>query len=170
MPHRELTDPPRRRADKRRGHGTFKNDRPPVAATIGRESGRACLHVIGNSNRVALGGLVQATTTPGTVLNSDEWTADERVPESGRRHGTVDHGAEEWARDEDGDKVREVHTDTREGTWTGSRDSLRPFRGASEWFLAGYVAMFERRNDIKRATDELLALLLGRPRFTGQGS
>lgn len=40
IPHREPDDPPRRRANKRRGHGTFANDRPPVAATIGRESGR----------------------------------------------------------------------------------------------------------------------------------
>ena len=27
-PHRDPTDPPRRRANKRKGHGTYANDRP----------------------------------------------------------------------------------------------------------------------------------------------
>ena len=170
MPHHEPTDPPRRRANKRRGHGTFANDRPPVAATIGRESGRACLHVIGNSDRVTLEDLVQATTTPGTTLNTDEWRAYHRVPELGRGHVTINHGAREWARDDDGDGVHEVHTNAMEGTWTGLRNFLRPFRGVSKWHRAGDVAMFERSNDIKRATDDFLASLLGRPYRTARGS
>jgi len=37
----------------------------------------------------------------------------------------VNHGAGEWARDDDGDGVREVHCDTMEGTWTGLRNFLR---------------------------------------------
>ncbi len=72
MPHRNPDNPPRRRANKRRGHGTFANDRPPVAATIGRASGRACLHVVANSDRRTLEGLVLATTALGTTLNTDE--------------------------------------------------------------------------------------------------
>ena len=79
---------------------------------------------------------------------------------------TVNHGAKAWVRDDDGEGVREVHTNTMEGTWTGLRDFLRPFRGVSKWYLAGYVAMFERSNDIKRATDEFLAVLCGRPAST----
>ncbi len=43
-----------------------------------------------------------------------------------------------------------------EGTWTGLRNFLRPFRGESEWDLAGHVAMFERSNNIKRVSDEFL--------------
>ena len=31
IPHDDPADPPRRRANGRRGHGTFANDRPPVA-------------------------------------------------------------------------------------------------------------------------------------------
>ena len=75
IPHREPDDPPRRRASKRRGHGTFADDRPPVAATIGRESGRARLHVVKNSDRPTLEGLVQATTAQGATRNTDEWRA-----------------------------------------------------------------------------------------------
>ena len=103
-----------------------------MAATVGRETGRACFHVIKNANRPTLEGLVQATTVPGATLNTDEWQAYGRVPELGREHVTVNHGAKEWARDDDGDGVREVHTNTMEGTWTGLRNFLRPFRGVSK--------------------------------------
>ena len=36
--HRDPCDPPRRRANKRRGHGTYENDRPPVVGN--RRSGK----------------------------------------------------------------------------------------------------------------------------------
>ena len=134
-----------------------------MAATIGRTSGRACLHVVANSDRRTLEGLVQATTTRGATLNTDEWRAYGRVTELGLGHATVNHGAGEWARDDDGDGVREVHCNTMEGTWTGLRNFLRPFRGVSKWYLAGYVAMFEWANNLKRVTDEFLRLLLTPP-------
>jgi hypothetical protein len=117
-----------------------------------------------------LEGLVQATTAPGAMLNTDEWRAYGRVAELGRGHATVNHGAGEWARDDDGDGVREVHVNTMEGTWTGLRNFLRPFRGVSKWYLAGYVAIFEWANNLKRVTDRFLALLLNFPYATDQGS
>src|SRR6201992_1545996 len=103
VPHPDPADPPRRRANKRRGHGTFENDRPPVAATIGRQAGRGCLHVVKDSDRPTPEGRVQATTMPGATLNTDEWRAYGRVTELGRGHATVNHGDGEWARDDDGD-------------------------------------------------------------------
>ncbi len=169
MPHRRPDDPPRPRANKRRGHGTFGNDRPPVAATIGRGTGRACFHVVGNADRKTLEGLVQATTIPGATLNTDEWRAHGRVAALGRGNATVNHGAGEWAHD-DGDGVREEHCNTMEGTWTGLRNYLRPFQGVSKWYLAGCVAIFEWSHNIKRVTDEFLGLLLGGPFSTDPGS
>ena len=94
MPHREPDDPPRRRANKRRGHGTFADDRPPVAATIGRETGRACFHVVGDSDRRTLEGLVPATTAPGAVLNTDEW----RAYATGDRVGPGPRDGQPWRR------------------------------------------------------------------------
>ncbi len=41
--HRDPTDPPRRRANKQREHGTYENDRPPIIGTVGRESDQVCL-------------------------------------------------------------------------------------------------------------------------------
>jgi transposase len=38
-PHRDPTDPPRRHAHKRKGHGTYDNDRPPIIRVISRETG-----------------------------------------------------------------------------------------------------------------------------------
>ncbi len=93
--HRQPDDPPRCRANKRKGHGTFVHDRPPVAATIGRDSGRACFQVIGNSDRETSERVVQATTAPAAVLNTGEWRAYRRVPELGRGHATLNHREKE---------------------------------------------------------------------------
>lgn len=38
--HSDPEDPPRRRANKTRGHGTWDKDRPPVLGIVGRESGK----------------------------------------------------------------------------------------------------------------------------------
>ncbi len=141
-----------------------------MAAAIGRDTGRACFHVVRNADRRTLEGLVQATTVAGATLNTDGWRSYARVVELGRGHATVNHGAGEWARDDDGDGVREVHRNTMEGTWTGLRNYLRPFRGVSKWYLAGYVAMFEWSNNIKRVTDGFLRRLLGLPCSTDPGS
>jgi hypothetical protein len=43
------------------------------------------------------------TSTPRATLNTGEWRPYCRVPELGRGHVTVDHGAGEWARDDDSD-------------------------------------------------------------------
>jgi hypothetical protein len=43
-------------------------------------------------------------------------------------------------RDDDGDGIRKVHTNTTEGIWSGLRTFLRVFRGVSKHFLSGYVA------------------------------
>lgn len=41
--HPDPEDPPRRRANQTRGHGTWETDRPPVLGIIGRESGQVQL-------------------------------------------------------------------------------------------------------------------------------
>ena len=38
--HPDPEDPPRRRANQARGHGTWESDRPPVLGIVGRESGQ----------------------------------------------------------------------------------------------------------------------------------
>jgi hypothetical protein len=73
----------------------------------------------------------------------------------------VCHAAGQWARDEDGDGVNEVHCNTLEGIWTGLRNFLRRFRGVNEVYLAQYVAVFLWAYNIKTVTDDFLRVLLG---------
>ena len=76
---------------------------------------------------------------------------------------TVSHAGPRrvWARDDDGDGVREAHVNGMEGRGTGLRNYLRPFRGVSKWYLDQYVAVLQWGYNINRATDELLRILLG---------
>jgi transposase len=83
------------------------------------------------------------------------------VVEIGRYCATVCHAAGEWARDEDGDGIREVYVNTLEGLWTGLRNFLRPFRGVNKVYLYQYVAMFEWSYNAKRVTQSFIWALLG---------
>src|SRR5918998_2904314 len=98
---------------------------------------------------------------PPVMVDTDEWAASGRLPELGRGHATVCHADREWARDDDGDGIREVHDNTLEGLWTGLRNFLRPFRGVNKVYLHQYVAMFEWGYNVKRATPAFLRALLG---------
>lgn len=61
----------------------------------------------------------------------------------GLYHKIVNHGAGEFARDENGDGFHEVHVNTIDGTWSLLRAWLRPHRGISQEKLPLYVAFFE---------------------------
>ena len=103
-----------------------------------------------------------ATTRSDAVVNTDEWRGYADLKALGRAHATVCHGAREWARDDDGDGVREVHTNTIEGIWTGVRNYLRMFRGVSKWFLPGYVAAFAAVHNAVWISPDWLSLALRR--------
>jgi transposase-like protein len=161
--HDDPLDPPRRRAHGRRGHGTFATDRPPVAGVVGRESGEARLDVVDRADGSTLEAVVEDTTLEGTTVYTDEWKGYNGLSGRHRDHVSVSHAGprSEWARDDDGDGIREVHVNTREGHWTGLRNFLRPFRGVSKWYLDQYVAVFQWGHNIKQVTDEFLRILLG---------
>jgi len=135
IPHRDLADPPRRRANSRRGHGTFANDRPPIVGVVGRESGEIRLDVVETAAGSELEKIVDETCLEGTVVNTDEWDGYNGVwKRHGRVHRTVDHSGPKgtWAIDDDGDGVREIHCNTLEGLWSSVRTFLRPFQGVSQ--------------------------------------
>ena len=161
--HCDPDDPPRRRANKQRGHGTWDTDRPPVWGIVGRHTGQVRLKVVRNSTRKTLEPKVLQATRPGSVVNTDEWGAYHHLSAAHRHHKTVCHtpGKRCWARDEDGDGIREIHNNTMEGIWTGLRNFLRPFRGVHKKYLDQYVAIFEWGHNLKEATVEFLQALLG---------
>ena len=160
--HADDADPPRRRANHARGHGTWDTDRPPIAGVVGRSSGQIRLQVCAHSDRATLQPFVERRTRDDATVNTDEWSAYSHLSETGRYHQTVCHtpGHREWARDDDGDGIREVHTNTIEGIWTGLRNFLRPFRGVSKWFLDQYSAMFEWAHNLKRVTVDFLRAMM----------
>jgi transposase len=169
VPHPDPDDPPRRRANQAVGHGTWATDRPPVCGVAGRSDGRLALRV---GRRSGAPEVVHQTVVPltvtGATVYTDEWSGYRPLKGTGRGHATVNHNAGEWARDDDGDGVREVHCNTLEGLWTGARNFLRPFRGVNKVYLEHYVKMFEWSHNLKRVTNDFLRVLLGGRSATGR--
>ena len=163
VPHKKPDDPPRKRGNKVRGHGTWDTDRPPVAGLIGRESGQIRLEVL-NSNAIKdLQPHIEAYSIKGSIVNTDEWGGYNRIEASGRMRVTVCHtpGKRVWAKDLDGDGVNEVHVNTIEGFWTGLRNFLRPFRGVNKVYLDQYVSMHEWASNTKTVGLTFLRAICG---------
>jgi len=160
--HFDRHDPPRCRANKRRGRGTFANDRPPVLGVIGRETGAIRLRVVQDTKSLTLCSFVEHFTQPDTWVYTDEYQSYDALK---RIRGTVCHGVKEWARDEDGDGWFEIHTNANEGLWTGLRNFLRPFRGVSKHFLHAYVAIYEFRVNLKAISPAFISALVHRHSF-----
>jgi len=87
-PHRDPDDPPRRRANRFNGHGTFDNDRPPILGVIGRESGQVLLRQTFRSTAKAIEPVVLRVTAPGTEVHTDEWRCLRR-PRRSRAHAVL---------------------------------------------------------------------------------
>lgn len=156
-PHKDPADPPRRRGNKRRGHGTYANDRPPVVGSLGRESGEVRLRVAHHTDKATLTAHVHQFTRHVATVYTDAWRGYNSLD---RAHQVVCHGDGEWARDADADGFCEIHTNTIEGTWTTLRNFLRPFRGVHKKYLAGYVAICEFAINLKTITTSFVAKLV----------
>jgi len=125
--------------------------------TVGRQSGQVRLRVVKHTDGKTLKRHMAQFTQPKAVANTDEWNGYHQIE---RKRVTVNQGNREWARDDDGDGIREVHINTTEGMWTGARNFLRPFRGVHKYYLSGYVAMCEHRINLKRITPKFIAALV----------
>src|SRR3954470_22357748 len=74
-PHPEPTDPPRCRANKRRGRGTYANDRPPSIGVISRETGECRYWVVAHADGPTSRESIEASLPPNsTLLFTDEGT------------------------------------------------------------------------------------------------
>lgn len=164
IPHQDPNDPPRKRANKVRGHGDYESDRPAVVGAMSRETKKVHLRVVRDSSATSLMPAVEEETKPGTHVMTDEWRSYSQVSKIERSHSTVCHGQREWARDDDGDGINEVHTNSIEGFWTALRNFLRPFRGVSKKYLQGYISVVEwcwNRKDLKNA--DLFSIIKNAP-------
>lgn len=133
-----------------------------MPGVVGRESGQLRVRV---GHRSGAEELVHATVLPvtksATKVYSDEWVGYKPLARNDRGHATVNHQNGEYARDEDGDGIREVHCNTLEGIWTGLRNFLRPFRGVNKVYLEQYAIIFQWHFNIKTVSDVFLRAMLG---------
>ena len=85
IPHTDPEDPPRRRANKARGHGTWENDRPPVCGVVGREGGKVRLTVAEHADGETLRRVVMRATWPMVSVVTDEGAGTTACPRWGGR-------------------------------------------------------------------------------------
>lgn len=129
-------------------HGTYENDPPPVIGTVGRETGQ--LRARCGRRNAQTNALCTLTCSHGARLSStDEWRSRGGLT---RPHSTVCHGKQEWARDDIGDGINDLHVNTIERSWTHTRDCLRPFRGVHKRNLQYYLAVCEFRINQKQVS------------------
>jgi transposase-like protein len=149
----------RRRLAGAPGRGTLEKDQPPVLGLI-RRGGQVVLHMLANVRQKAIQPIIAATVATGTLIHTDEYDIYARLGIWGYRHEAVCHGRGEYARDEDGDGVCEVHVNTLEGFWSLLRSWLRPHRGISQEKLPLYRGFFQFVHNARRRGKALLGELV----------
>ena len=91
---------------------------------------------------------------------TDEYSIYARLDVWGYEHKRVNHGRGEFARDDDGDGMCEVHVNTMEGFWSLLRSWLRPHRGISQEKLPLYLGFFEFVHNVRKRGKALLGALI----------
>lgn len=153
-------DPPRQRANPRRGRGTYEQDRPVIVGTVGRDSDHLQLTIAPDNRNDTLAPLVGQQVAEEAILFTDEAYHFQVVAEEVDTHHALNHNQNEFARDPDDDGFHEVHSNTIEGIWVGLRNYLRRFRGVHKDYLPQYVAMYEWAFNLKDVSDDFIRLLL----------
>lgn len=149
----------RRKLRGRRGRGTLDGEKPPVLGLLQR-TGEVLIQMLPNVQQQTIQPIITQTVAPGSMIYTDEYDIYHRLPEWGYQHKSVNHGAGEYARDEDGDGFHEVHVNTLEGFWSLLRSWLRPHRGVSQEKLPWYLGFFEFVHNVRRRGKALLHSLL----------
>ena len=83
-----------------------------------------------------------------------------RLQSWGSGHTHVNHGRGEFARDDNGDGLCQVHVNTMEGCWSLLRSWLRPHRGISQEQLPLYLRFFEFVPNVRKRGKALLGSLI----------
>jgi transposase len=149
----------RRRLKGKRGRGTLAGEKPPVLGMIQR-NGDLVLQMLKNVQQQTLKPVVTQVIQIGSLVFTDEYDIYARLERWGYRHQSVNHAQGEYARDEDGDGLREVHVNTMEGFWSLLRSWLRPHRGISQEHLPLYLGFFEFVHNVRHRGKALLRSLL----------
>jgi transposase len=147
-------EPPRRRADKRNGHGTSANDRPPIIRIISRDTGEQRLWGCDRAD-TRTGRALSAENVPAdsAILSTAEWQSSHGSPQA---HAPVCHRAREWVREAQGAGIGEGHCHPCEGAGAALRTYWRPLRGVHQQDLHWYVATDDAMVKAIRITPHLI--------------
>jgi transposase-like protein len=105
----------RRRRKGTGGRGTMEKERPPVFGMMER-GGHVVIPLLANVKQKTIEPLMKDTIASGTLVYTDEYSIYARLETWGYDHKSVHHGRGEFARDEDGDGLCEVHVRGCPGT------------------------------------------------------
>lgn len=149
----------RNRLKGQRGRGTLEKEKPPVFGMIQR-CGQVAIRMLENVQQKTIEPLIKSTIQAETLIYTDEYGIYNNLSQLGYDHKSVNHGAREYARDEDGDGFCEVHVNTMEGFWSLLRSWLRPHRGISQEKLPLYLGFFEFVHNVRKRGKALLHSLV----------
>jgi transposase-like protein len=149
----------RRRLKGAPGRGTLAKEKPPVLGLIQR-GGQAVLRMLANVQQRTIKPRITTLVAKGTLIHTDEYDIDARLPQWGYRHKSVCHSKGESARDEEGDGFHEVHVNTMEGFWSLLRSWLRPHRGISQEKLPIDLGFFQFVHNVRKRGTALLGALI----------
>jgi len=149
----------RRRRKGQGGRGTLEKERPPVFGMIQR-GGQVVINLLANVQQKTIEPFITDTSDPGTRVYTDAYSMYARLCAWGYDHTSVNHGRGEFARDDDGDGVCEVHVNTMESFWSLLRSWLRPHRGISQEKLPLYLGCFEFVHNVRKRGKALLGALI----------
>ena len=125
-----------------------------------QRGGEVVVRMLADVKQTTIMPLIRGTVEEGTLVYTDEYAIYNRLEAWGYGHKTVNHGAGEYARDEDGDGFHEAHVNTMEGFWSLLRSWLRPHRGISQEKLPIYLGFFEFVHNARRRGRALLGSLM----------
>jgi transposase len=125
-----------------------------------QRGGDVVIRMLANVQQETIKPLIQATIAPGTCVYTDEYDIYSRLVQWGYEHESVCHSEGEYARDDDGDGLCEVHVNTMDGFWSLLRSWRRPHRGISQDHLPLYLGFFECVHNVRRRGKALLGDLL----------
>jgi transposase len=125
-----------------------------------QRGGQVMLRMLANVQQATIQPVIEATVAKGSLIYTDEYNVYTRLSAWGYPHKTVCHGQGEYARDEDGDGLCEVHVNTMEGLWSLLRSWLRPHRGISQEKLPDYLGFFQFVHNARHRGKALLGALV----------
>ena len=123
----------RRRLQGTIGRGTLEKERPPVFGMMQR-GGQVVVTLLANvmQKRSSLLSKILLCQEHVCIPMNDEYSIYVRMQTWRYDHKHVIHGRGEFARDDDGDDLCEVHVHTIEEFWSLLRSWLRPHWGISQ--------------------------------------